>query len=478
MINIDEAFVESEAANAGAIKNGRALHLKNKITSRNKCKSDEVLFGNCAGSGKTPYYPSADFINRSKPVYRCSCPSRQIPCKHVVALLFSYTAGDSFDVSDLPDDLTEKRSKAEKRVEKKKITAAVPKKINKAALAKKITIQLEAIDKMEQMIHDVISSGLGNLTEKSIKQIIELAKLLGESYLPGAQNSLRDLTYDIYDYDQRSVRDQNNGSFNRAVDQINRLQSLCDKGRKYLKERLADSELCPDTSSDIAAQLGHVWQLSELKTAECIQTNVELIQLAFNTYNDVARQEIIDEACWLNLETGAVQLSFNYRPYRALNHIKEEDSFSKVAVIQELAVYPGNLNPRVRWDGADIREISSTDIDTVYGYAHAAFAGVLKLIKGQLRSPLSDKEPLALLKVKRIGLVDDVLVAEDKSGERLGLSDCTRRESDSCQVLSVLPKELLEDTVLLVRFSHDLDSRTLQAKPLAVIKDSIIRLTY
>ncbi len=478
MIIIDDAFVESEAANAGAIKNGRTLYLQNKISNSHQCDKGEILFGNCSGSGKNPYLPSADFINPTKPVYRCSCPSRQIPCKHVVALLFAYTSGTTFSVAEVNEALAEKRTKAAQRVEKKEKTEAAPRKVNKAALSKKINLQLEGLDKMEQMLHDIIHSGLGNLTDKSVKQINELAQQLGESYLPGAQNALRDLTYEIYDYNEREVRDQRRGAFNNAVDQINRMQAMCEKGRQYLNDRLKDVDLSPDTSSDIAAQLGHIWQLRELKDADCIEMKPELVQLAFNTYDDIARQELIDEACWINLQNGQIQLTYNYRPYKALKHIKEEDSFSKVAMIEELALYPGNLNPRVRWDGAQSRDISPEDIQTIVGHAHDVFAGIVKIVKGQLRSPLADKEPLALIKVQRIGVVNDSLVAEDAKGERLELADCTRRESASCAVLRMLPATLLEDTVLLVRFSHDLDSRSLRAKPLAVIKNAVIRLTY
>lgn len=46
-------------------------------------RSERALWGTCAGSAA--YAVAVDLDGR---VGRCSCPSRKIPCKHVLALLF------------------------------------------------------------------------------------------------------------------------------------------------------------------------------------------------------------------------------------------------------------------------------------------------------------------------------------------------------------------------------------------------------
>jgi uncharacterized Zn finger protein len=43
-----------------------------------------ALWGECRGSAAAPYRAVIDL---SGPAYRCSCPSRKFPCKHVLALL-------------------------------------------------------------------------------------------------------------------------------------------------------------------------------------------------------------------------------------------------------------------------------------------------------------------------------------------------------------------------------------------------------
>lgn len=49
-----------------------------------------LVWGNCRGSGASPYQVVVD---QAGPTYRCSCPSRKVPCKHAVALLLRWVDG-------------------------------------------------------------------------------------------------------------------------------------------------------------------------------------------------------------------------------------------------------------------------------------------------------------------------------------------------------------------------------------------------
>src|SRR5262245_57232007 len=74
MIDINQDFIDAAAPNAEASKNGRGLVLKNKFVSLHRSDDETIWFGQCQGSGKTPYLCSADFAVPEKPVYRCNCP--------------------------------------------------------------------------------------------------------------------------------------------------------------------------------------------------------------------------------------------------------------------------------------------------------------------------------------------------------------------------------------------------------------------
>src|SRR5215211_3539023 len=132
MIALDERYVDSAAPNAEASKNGRGLVLKNKFVEFHQSEDETILFGACQGSGKEPYACSCDFAQPDKPTHRCSCPSRQFPCKHCIGLMFAYVQKkSSFKSADIPPDLAEKREKLATRAEKKQEEATKPKTVNK-----------------------------------------------------------------------------------------------------------------------------------------------------------------------------------------------------------------------------------------------------------------------------------------------------------------------------------------------------------
>ncbi len=90
MISIDEAYVDAAAPNTEAAKNGRGLVLKGKFLKLHHDSDETLLFGECQGSGKEPYRCSSDFARADQPTHRCSCPSRQFPCKHCLGLMYAF----------------------------------------------------------------------------------------------------------------------------------------------------------------------------------------------------------------------------------------------------------------------------------------------------------------------------------------------------------------------------------------------------
>ena len=483
-MQIDETFVDSQAPNAAAIKNARGVVLKKKLVGLFHSADGTLLFGDCKGSGADNYRPSADFGDPTKPVYRCTCPSHQFPCKHSLALLYAHAQGAKFVEKDVPADITEKRAKVQQRVEKKKEEAEKPHKVNTSALRKKIQTQLEGINLLESLVNDLMRAGLGTLNAKSARQVEEQAKQLGNAYLPGAQNALHALTGLFYRSQISSEAELKASAreriYSAALDQLNRLQSLCKQGRKYLDSRLEDPELKPETETDIAAWLGHAWQLRELKDAGLLQPGVELLQLAFNSHDDWTRREFVETGVWLNLQSGAVQLTRNYRPYHAAKHIREDDSCFHIVACPELCVYPGNLNPRVRWEASEPRPATKADQVRAREHAKTDFRAVIKDVKTQLKSPLGDRHPFALVKYRALGRAGEELIIEDQTGERLVLADDNHDgEPATLPLLVMLPKTVQRDQAMLVRFHHDLDSQKLRAKPLSIVTESdVIRLTY
>lgn len=484
MVEIDLSFVESAAPNSAAVSNGRGLIVKGKFVALNHSQDKTVLFGECRGSGSSNYLCSCDFIEPSKPVYRCTCPSRQFPCKHSLGLMLAWVDKKPFSVAELPEDLVAKRAKVEQRVEKKKVDATKPIKVNKSALAKKIKAQLEGLDLLEQLTLDLVRTGMGNTNAKTASQIEEQAKQLGNAFLPGAQNALRSYTKLFASEDGRVDGEVNSQRrekvYSEALDQLARLNALVKQGRKYLQSRLDDPDLAPETDSAIAAWLGHAWQLRELRDAGLVEQNVELIQLAFNNYDDIARREFVETGVWMNLSSGKICLTQNYRPYQAAKFIKSEDSFFKVALIPELCVYPGDLNRRVRWEAMTARAVEPADLQKIKQHATSDFAALVKEMKQHLKSPLADRHPVVAINFARIGQINDqTIVVEDKQGVRLVCTETGMQEEPaSCHLLWLVPETLLREQTLIGRFHHDIDTGSLRVKPLCIVTGTqLFRLT-
>lgn len=477
MIDLTETWIDSTAPNSAAIKNAHDLVKKGKFTLLHQSEDEQVLFGECAGSGKTPYTPSADFVIPDKPVMRCSCPSRQIPCKHVLGLLYAYAEGKAFPHAPVPDELAAKRDKAEKREEKKAKEAAEgksdkPKKVNKSALKKKVMAQLEGLDVLEKLTHSLIRRGLGTLDPKELKVIQDHVKQMGSFYLNGAQIQLRKLQTILSDGSHPEH------TYSLAVEHFAVIHAFIKKGRAHLNAKLSDPDLALDHESTIEEWLGHAWQLSELKEAGLVSPETELIQLSFASDDDPSRLEFVDSGYWIQLDSGEIHNTVQYRPYKAAKLMREEDSFWDAALVPALYRYPGDMNRRVRYESYTARAVEERDLARIREWAAPSYAEAVKKVKNHLKNPLGDPNPVMLLHVEMV-VADEsgLLYITDAQGEKIGLHDFGR--DATVQLLRYLPEDSLKNVTMLVAFGQLPLTGQLRAQPLSIINmHEIIRLLY
>lgn len=479
MPEITSMYVDSLAPNAAAVKNGQGLVRKKSFVQLHRTEDGTLLFGQCSGSGKTPYVCSVDFVAPESPVFRCTCPSRQFPCKHTLGLLYAYAEGQNFSVAPVPEDIAAKREKAEKREENKSKQAlegkeSRPKKINKSALKKKIHTQLEGLDLLEKLVLSLVRGGLSAIDSKTLKSIQEHVKQLGNYYLSGAQIELRRFALLLGNDRNREE------SYTYAMEQLTRLHAFIKKGRAYLMARAEDPELALDPGSTIDEWLGHAWQLSELKEYGLTKEGAELLQLSFYSIDDPARQEYVDIGYWVELGSGDIHRTVTYRPYKAAKLMREEDSFFEVAQIPVLYKYPGDMNVRVRYEEMTARPVTAAELDRVSLTAHRNYSEVIKKVKNQLKNPLSDKWPVLLLHTAFLGRTESgQFVITDDSGSRIVLEDISSLPQGTVELLPFLTASSLTDCFLLVMFKNHLEEGRLVAQPMTLIKeDSVTRLLY
>lgn len=485
MRSFSEQQIAAFAPNANAVGNGRKISAGGGFVSRMRSKDDSFYMGECKGSGKSNYVVSADFADEEHPVFRCSCPSRQFPCKHSLALMFEMAAGKDFAVGEIPADILDKREKKQAREAKKADPAGEKKpaseksvRAGKAAKAKKIKKQLEGLRLMKQLTDQLMNTGLSSMGSVSLKNYRDLAKQLGDYYLPGPQNYLNRLVLEMEAYQ----KDSDKRHYHQAVEVLKRLRALEKKAAAYLNEKLEADR--PEADDDILyEQLGGIWKLEQLGDLGLMKEQARLLQLSFQVDYDAARKEYIDLGYWVDLDTGEISCTCNYRPVKALKYVKQDDSCFEVAEIGRLYYYPGGINRRVRWDAAAFAPVTPEVLASVKGHAQKEVAAAVKLAKNEMKNLLSEDYCGMLLSFARIGVEETgqgkCWVLEDGAGGRIELAGRDGWE-ESMEALRRIPEpEVFQGQALFGLLYYDTEKRRIRMYPCSIVTDKgIVRLLY
>lgn len=478
-MNITKDFILSVSVNEAAVKNGADLVKKKQFSKLFTDVDRTFLSGECSGSGKNPYICSADFINESSPVFRCTCPSRQIPCKHVLGLLWAYMEGSAFTAVEIPEDILLKRENKEKRVTKakEKLESEVKEKSTawKKSAVKKIDAQLTGIGEAEKILQSIAQSGLGSLDAKNINTYSGIVKQLDSYFIPGIQNEFNDLLGMVQD-----KKEQND--YTRVTEKFCQIHTLLVRSKAYLEKKKEQPDVM-DTGSEIEELIGYAWKLEELAQYGLVETDARLVELCFHVRQEDEKKQFIDEGFYISLNSGKIFKTRNYRPFKAAKFIKEEDSVFSVLNIPKLYIYPSqSMNPRVRWEDYTpdtFERISPEVYKTIKSHAHQNLSEVIKAVKNQLKNLLLFPHPVMLVQFAKISKINNGFVIYDSSGNAI----CLKR-SNYCQdsftfLLDKLTRAESENNAMLLLFDNDIGNGKLSAQPLALVTDEkIIRLLY
>jgi hypothetical protein len=178
--------VEALAPNPEAFKAG------NKLASESQWQelgnSDRAIWGKIKGSGSQPYFTQIDHQNFAS---KCSCPSRQFPCKHGVALLLIYARKADSAASSEPDwvnDWVGKRKAKEEVKEQKELT---PEEIAKREQSKekreedRITLVNTGVAELSLWLSDLMKRGLLDLPNIPNETFMKLSARMVDAKAPG-----------------------------------------------------------------------------------------------------------------------------------------------------------------------------------------------------------------------------------------------------------------------------------------------------
>lgn len=187
--------------NPATQKNARKL--ANKTNWTLAAHNERAVWGLCQGSGKDPYKVCIDLHG---PAFKCSCPSREFPCKHSMGLMLYWAQDFTAFGSHTPtppdwihDWLTDRDKRNEKKQEKQEAQntpeALAAKEAQKqATLDTRITQMTEAIVELETWLSDIVRQGIANVaTDPTYTGWNDIAASMSNSKADGIANLIREL---------------------------------------------------------------------------------------------------------------------------------------------------------------------------------------------------------------------------------------------------------------------------------------------
>jgi hypothetical protein len=182
------------APDAGSVS--RARRLTDLRTWSDLGCTDSLLWGKCQGSGKAPYQVTVDL---TEPAFRCTCPSRKLPCKHGVALLLIWVehgdaVGEAASAADFAGEWAGDRAE---RVAARAVRAArepgevVDPEAQAKRQADREAAMTAGLDELERWLGDLVRQGMAGARRQPYSFWDAMAARLVDAQLPGLAERVR-----------------------------------------------------------------------------------------------------------------------------------------------------------------------------------------------------------------------------------------------------------------------------------------------
>jgi hypothetical protein len=188
--NINALAPDPETANRGK-----------KLASLSKWQSvgsfEAALWGECKGSGAEPYFV---IIDMEGPAYNCSCPVRQMPCKHAMGLFYLFADKAVAEDPKLPAKVEEwmtKRSLKKEKIAAPQVELIVNAEEKQKAKEKRVQERTElmssGIEELDLWLKDLVRQGLANVGFANLKFWENAAAKFKDAKLSKVAYSIREL---------------------------------------------------------------------------------------------------------------------------------------------------------------------------------------------------------------------------------------------------------------------------------------------
>jgi hypothetical protein len=243
------------APDAASAKAGQSLAGARKWVATG-CDA-RVVWGECQGSGATPYQTQIDLM---EPAFRCSCPSCKFPCKHGLGLLLLFVATPSAVPETTPPAwVTDWLSKRDEKAQKREPAADIGK--TEAELAKAAAQQTkrvagrqakvtQGLQDLDLWLCDLVRQGLAALPAKPYKFWDEAAARLVDAQAPGVARMLRGMA---------GIPNSGEGWMDRLMERLGLLYLLLEGAQRLDTGALSEAE-----QADIRSVIGFTVRQEEV----------------------------------------------------------------------------------------------------------------------------------------------------------------------------------------------------------------------
>ncbi len=435
-IKLTSSYIEAMAPNPRTLATARGI--VDRFSDTQVSDSGTRLYARCLSKSDNAYVVSARLDGVLK--YSCTCPSRQSPCKHVLALLMLYESAPEAFLHCSADIHRTGFESAEQLV------MDMPSFTSLKADKSRNALRLKGLHTALGLCGELIGAGIGQTS--LLPELLEKSSILLTFKLPDVYSRWCEIIYPLLGDD----------SDNR-VDALDKLSGYCSAlkcAAEYCSARDRNAEY--PVNYKIESWLGASWTFSQLEAMGNVTENARLLQLSFSVLDNTPAKRVEETGLWADLNTGVIVRTINLRPYSALARTKELDSFHDVLLASTLLHYP--LNNRVRWKSFTCAKPVESDYLCLSGFASENSGDILKSIKRKMLDPFEDFPPVALVKFKSVLSDGDRLFLTGGAHESICL-----KSGGACDVMRLLPLDRFDSALLEFHFQDG----HISASPLCLV---------
>lgn len=209
--------IEAIAPDQASLSAARKL-LKPGLWSGLAADGGGLLWGECQGSGATPYRVA---VSEPDTGYKCTCPSRKFPCKHSLGLMWLRAEGKTaFETSAAPEWVLDWVRRRRPAADKEPATTSGEKSIALASSEEAVEVDAKAeeraaaarnrtrkdreeaiasgLDELDQWITDQVEAGLAGFPAQAGKVCRVISQRMVDAKAPGLASRLEMLPSRLY----------------------------------------------------------------------------------------------------------------------------------------------------------------------------------------------------------------------------------------------------------------------------------------